>query len=151
MSPNYFSNYIRSFQEIISQYITDKEIRITPRGILLYVKSNHNVDAIDKSSKRIDFSDDDDSFNDNNILFSIPLNSLSSGERKIIALAFYAIFADRAILIMDEPELSVSILWQERLLADLLDYGNFNSIIIATHSPYIARDDSLSDYIEYLP
>ena len=151
LSPNYVRNYIRSFQDIISQYITDKEIRITPMGVLLYLKTCGDVDVIDESSKRIDFSDDENFLTIGNIASGIPINSLSSGERKIIALAFYAIFADRAILIMDEPEVSVSILWQERLLADLLDYGNFNSIIIATHSPYIARDDSLSDYIEYLP
>ncbi len=151
LSPNDFRNYIRSFQDIISQYITDKEIRITPKGVLLYLKTFGDADIIDESSKNIDFSDDENFLTIGNIASGIPLNSLSSGERKIIALAFYAIFADGAILIMDEPEVSVSILWQERLLADLLDYGNFNSIIIATHSPYIARDDSLSDYIEYLP
>lgn len=52
---------------------------------------------------------------------------------------------------MDEPELSTSIVWQETMLPVILDYGNFKSIVIATHSPYIVRDDVLKNYIEYLP
>lgn len=81
----------------------------------------------------------------------IRLDKLSSGESKIIALCFLALCSDYAILILDEPELSISIIWQEKLLVDLLDYGTFTSIVVATHSPYIARHETLSEYINYLP
>ena len=143
---------IRSFQDLITQYIDDKVICVTPRGLSVYMKQDQ---ALNLTSETFDdwvsetIQEEEIVFGDTDSEMSV--NSLSSGECKIIMLAFYATFADGAYLIMDEPELSISILWQQRLMRDLLDYGRFTSIIVATHSPYIARDDSLADYIQYLP
>ena len=143
---------IRSFQDLITQYIDDKVICVTPRGLNVYLKRESSFGY---TSETYDdwvseaMQEEEMIFGDSDTEMSA--NSLSSGECKIIMLAFYATFADRAVLIMDEPELSISILWQQNLMRDLLDYGRFKSIIVATHSPYIARDDSLEAYIHYLP
>lgn len=52
---------------------------------------------------------------------------------------------------LDEPELSLSLIWQEKLIPDMLKYTQAKQIIVSTHSPYIANDESLTDYITYLP
>ena len=81
--------------------------------------------------------------------YNIDLSNLSSGEKKIILLLGIAIFFDDIIL-LDEPELSLSLVWQEQLLPDLVKLGN-STIVCATHSPYIVNDESVQKYIKYIP
>jgi predicted ATP-dependent endonuclease of OLD family len=48
-------------------------------------------------------------------------------------------FAPNSLVLIDEPELSLHLTWQERFLPDLLEIvkiANFD-VIIATHSPFI--------------
>ena len=153
------SDSIRAFQDLVSQYIEDKKICITPKGLRVYLKEEENVAyrfRLEESWLIESWCFEESEMPIEEIVFpdvdtEISLNGLSSGECKIIMLAFYATFAEQNILIMDEPELSISILWQQKLIRDLLDYGQFKSIVVSTHSPYIARDNSLTEYIEYLP
>ena len=48
---------------------------------------------------------------------------------------------------LDEPEASLSIVWQEQLIPDLLENVNFNRLLIATQSPYIIESEDLDEYI----
>lgn len=139
ISEDNMSQNIRALKDLLMQYLTEYNIAITPKGIALYMQGRNDGTAINEDV--VIFSDQDE----------LSLDKLSSGESKIIALCFLAQCSDYAILILDEPELSISIIWQEKLLVDLMDYGTFTSIVVATHSPYIARDDSLAEYISYLP
>lgn len=139
ISEDNMSQNIRALKDLLSQYLIGYNISITPKGISLYSQ----VDDCGFS-----LNEDVTIFRSQN---EIRLEKLSSGESKIIALCFLALCSDYAILILDEPELSISIIWQEKLLVDLLDYGTFTSIVVATHSPYIARHETLSEYINYLP
>lgn len=67
----------------------------------------------------------------------ILMASLSSGEKQILSLFSYLVLNPRKIfVIIDEPELSLSISWQEMLLGDLKDFG-ISGIVAATHSPFI--------------
>ncbi|MCM3281865.1 ATP-binding protein [Exiguobacterium sp. MER 193] len=69
------------------------------------------------------------------------LNELSSGERHL--LTFLTIFliegANRDILIIDEPELSLNIKWQREILPLLHKLTPNSQIIVASHSPSIAK------------
>jgi predicted ATPase len=47
---------------------------------------------------------------------------------------------DKLLVFIDEPELSLSMHWQEMLLSDLVDFG-IGGLIAATHSPYIISND----------
>ncbi|WP_407267499.1 AAA family ATPase [Tenacibaculum maritimum] len=47
---------------------------------------------------------------------------------------------NKPLVIIDEPELSLSIDWQESILSDILKSSN-NGLIVATHSPFIVNDD----------
>ena len=64
---------------------------------------------------------------------------LSSGEKQILILLTEALLrADEPVVyIADEPELSLHISWQEKLLESLMTLGEQMQIIVATHSPDI--------------
>lgn len=66
----------------------------------------------------------------------LPLESLSAGEKQILSLFSYLLKnPEDTFLIIDEPELSLSILWQEMILADIIKF-NVGGLIVATHSPF---------------
>lgn len=68
-------------------------------------------------------------------------NKLSSGEQNQIIMLYYLIFevSDGTILLIDEPEISLHVAWQQKFLDDLTKILRLNKIqiIIATHSPQI--------------
>lgn len=71
----------------------------------------------------------------------IPVSALSSGEQHQIVLAYDMLFRieSNSLVMIDEPELSLHVNWQERFLSDLesvIGVANFDTLI-ATHSPYI--------------
>ena len=64
---------------------------------------------------------------------------LSSGEKQILILLTEALLRiDKPVVYMaDEPELSLHISWQEKLLESLTMLGEQMQVIVATHSPDI--------------
>lgn len=62
---------------------------------------------------------------------------LSSGEKQVLLILLTVLIQDNqpAILLMDEPEISLHVEWQNRLLDDLRKLNNHVQIITATHSP----------------
>lgn len=70
------------------------------------------------------------------------LNSLSSGERHLLTF-LTTILLDgnkRDLILIDEPEISLNILWQEKLLTLIQQIAPFSQIIVASHSQSIAKD-----------
>ena len=70
--------------------------------------------------------------------------SLSSGEQHIVMLLYELLFKVEpdSLILIDEPELSLHIVWQQEFVRDLLEIirlGGFD-ILIATHSPQIIHD-----------
>lgn len=70
---------------------------------------------------------------------SIPLQSLSSGEKQLLILIAHSTFARNkgGVFIVDEPELSLHLRWQEMLIEELINANKNNQFIFATHSPEI--------------
>lgn len=64
-------------------------------------------------------------------------DNLSAGEKQVLSFLAYNAFYQSAPLIIDEPELSLHIDWQRKLLPMLLSQETSNQIIVATHSPFI--------------
>jgi len=62
---------------------------------------------------------------------------LSSGEKQIFILLTQALLNSEnpVVYVADEPELSLHVRWQSRLLKALQDLGGKIQIIVATHSP----------------
>ncbi|KLN64619.1 AAA family ATPase [Vibrio sp. VPAP30] len=73
----------------------------------------------------------------------VEVDSLSSGETQIITLFAHIIFnrrlLNKASFMIDEPELSLHLAWQE-MFVDSLKQANENlQVILATHSPAIIK------------
>ncbi|HEY0135449.1 MAG TPA: AAA family ATPase [Nannocystis sp.] len=76
----------------------------------------------------------------------LELRALSSGEQQQIVLVYDLLFRvpPNTLVLIDEPELSLHVLWQKRFLPDLLEIVKVAGIdaLIATHSPFIVGDRS---------
>lgn len=71
---------------------------------------------------------------------NVPLPSLSSGERQLLTLLAHVVFMPKrnpGIIIIDEPELSLHLRWQENLVPKLCELNSAVQFIFATHSPEI--------------
>lgn len=71
-------------------------------------------------------------------------SSLSSGEQHELVLLYELLFKikSNSLVLIDEPELSLHIAWQEQFLRDLqqiTQLSNFD-VLISTHSPQIIND-----------
>ncbi|MBB3187681.1 AAA family ATPase [Microbacter margulisiae] len=78
----------------------------------------------------------------NNIVFksdtgTIYLEQLSSGEKQLLLILFKVFLMDNRpyVLLMDEPEISLHISWQQDLIKILRELNPNCQLIIATHSP----------------
>lgn len=75
----------------------------------------------------------------------IDLDNLSSGEQHELILIYELIFNvdAKAIVLIDEPEISLHVVWQKEFLTDLeaIIELNKSTVIVATHSPQIINDE----------
>jgi AAA domain, putative AbiEii toxin, Type IV TA system len=97
---------------------------LMPEKTMIYDDTKFNIDIVDGSGKSIDIS------------------VLSSGEKQVISL-FSHLYLDNAksqIVIIDEPELSLSVPWQKRFLTDILESAHCSFILAVTHSPFIYQN-----------
>ena len=78
---------------------------------------------------------------------SIQLNKLSSGEKQIISIfsKVYLEDTNNIVVLFGEPELSLSLPWQERLLPDIIASKKCKFLLSVTHSPFIF-DNELDKY-----
>jgi len=67
-------------------------------------------------------------------------DKLSSGEKKISYLFLEIIFNDAYTYLIDEPELSLSLNYQNKIITDLHILTENKVLFIATHAPYIYED-----------
>lgn len=112
-----FDEQINRFVDTINLYFNDKEMMYDEVDPKIYIRSK-------RSSKVIE------------------LNTLSSGEKQLISiLSLIYLESQKYAVIFDEPELSLSTEWQEKLLPDLMNSGNCEFLLAATHSPYIFANE----------
>ena len=105
----------------------------------------------DPAAKKIDIEGNDIVFKANKTLnndFSVKLSakSLSSGELNIVTILYYLIFETTrgSIVLIDEPEISLHVVWQEQLsvlIEKIMESKPGVQVIIATHSPFISSSD----------
>lgn len=116
-------NSVKIFRDVCNKYLIDKKVFYDESAIKIFIKSERNS-------------------------AEIALSKLSSGEKQIISI-FSKIYLSegdkRFIVLFDEPELSLSILWQKQLLPDILDSGKCEFLLAVTHSPFIF-DNELDRY-----
>jgi predicted ATPase len=81
----------------------------------------------------------------------ISLDKLSSGEKQVVSI-FSRLFLEQAksyAILFDEPELSLSMEWQKKLLADIVKSSKCAFLLAATHSPFIFENE-LDQYADQL-
>ena len=74
----------------------------------------------------------------------IPINKLSAGEKQIIIIFYRLLFHTKpgCLAIVDEPEISLHVSWQQKIGSLFLDICRTRDIqiLVATHSPMIIHD-----------
>jgi len=70
----------------------------------------------------------------------IGLHSLSSGEKQLILILLETFLTGENSILIDEPEISMHIDWQQQLINIMMQLNSSAQIILATHSPEIMAD-----------
>lgn len=111
----------------------------------IYVRKNLFVSLVNESFKETGKVIDNDAdklrfFIDNKT--TIGADKLSSGEKQLLIILLTALLEDgqECILLMDEPEISLHISWQYKLIDWILQLNPNVQIILTTHSPMIFSD-----------
>ena len=103
---------IQLFKELISQRFVSKIVSVSKQG---FEVNYHNK--------------------------KVPLEKLSSGEQHQLVLFFELLFElkENALILIDEPELSLHVAWQKKFISDLKKIIALNrfDVILATHSPQL--------------
>lgn len=118
-------NQLEHFFYVCNQYLSGKEFVYKPKSFEF---------AINVQSR-------------NGTLKEMNIEQLSSGEKQIVALFsyIYLFVKQPCTIIIDEPELSLSVPWQETILEDIIKSNMCDQLIVATQSPFV-YDNSLSPY-----
>lgn len=76
--------------------------------------------------------------------------NLSSGERQIIYTLLKVAIATKnnALILMDEPEISLHLSWQEKLITQIRTINPDSQLIIVTHSPAIVMNGWLDSFVD---
>lgn len=67
----------------------------------------------------------------------IPMGALSAGEKHLLLILLQCMTAEENVALIDEPELSMHLDWQQRLVSVLATVNPRAQLILATHSPEI--------------
>ncbi|MGM8899297.1 MULTISPECIES: AAA family ATPase [unclassified Psychrobacter] len=81
---------------------------------------------------------------------AISYRSLSSGERQVVFIFLKIIngSVDNSLILMDEPEISLHLSWQEKLLTEITKLNDTSQIIIVTHSPAMVMNGWLDSFVD---
>ena len=109
---------IKKFKGTCNGYLVDKEFRYDESSVSLKIYREGTNDIV-------------------------KLNKLSSGEKQIVSLFSRLYFEQykNLIILFDEPELSLSIVWQQRLLPDIVKSQKVSFMLSVTHSPFIFKNE----------
>lgn len=120
---------ITTFCDVVSAYIKDKSFEYDSRNFSFSMRHR-----LIRSS-----TEDKDT--------EIKLGDLSSGEKQIVSLFshLYLSGTKRFFVLIDEPELSLSVSWQRNLLPDIRRSELCAGLLAVTHSPFI-YDNELRSY-----
>jgi len=106
------------FMDVVNDVFINKEIYINEKNILNVKMSNGTA---------------------------LPINRLSSGEKQMIIMTYLLLFRTKrnSLVIVDEPEISLHVAWQQKLGKTFKDISRLRNLqmLVATHSPQIIHDD----------
>ncbi|GLY10352.1 AAA family ATPase [Pseudobacillus badius] len=141
---NFATGQLIKLIEISSIAIKEKEkIDALKRNLDRIIESINTL--FEETGKKIYYYNKENKLVFTNIEISgsekLDLNLLSSGEKQLVIFFIFSLIDFKRkhskLLLIDEPELSLHIEWQSRLLPLLINRNNNSQIIVATHSPDI--------------
>lgn len=125
----------------IVQLFTSSDPEAQHKAAEIAAEKSHFQDVIDRLFKSTGKTIDRQS---NEVYFHhlderITPYMLSSGEKQILIILLTVLVENRqpTVLLMDEPEISLHIEWQQQLLEQILDLNPSVQIIVTTHSPAV--------------
>jgi predicted ATPase len=140
-------NPVQQFVVSCNKYLSSTEPTTSPP---IETEHHHRLVAIDAKIMRINRNDLSvfvESIPHNG---KINLDALSSGEKQMISLfAKLYLYPKKKIVLIDEPELSLSIDWQRGILVDVLLSPLCEQVIAIMHSPFVF-DNSLEPFARSL-
>lgn len=112
---------IVNFCKACNDYMVDKEFRYDTSNFTFTIQSKDNLRK------------DQD----------IRLHHLSSGEKQIVSLFshLYLSGGKNYFVLIDEPELSLSVVWQRKFLSDIRKADFCAGLVAVTHSPFIYENE----------
>ena len=125
---------IRKFCELCNAYIVNKQFYYDSSSFKVFVRyGNEQVDSLEDLEASFD------------------LENLSSGEKQIVSLFshLYLVPNRKFFIMIDEPELSLSVPWQRKFLVDMHNASSCAGLIAVTHSPFIFQNE-LDPYVHGL-
>ena len=138
-------HYLNINKEMLSN-LWNKSSDVTVERINETVNKVHYFNSIIKKYEDINLSIDINGgciFTKNKDM--LQFNQFSSGEKRLITLFLSLIFIKANTFLIDEPELSLSLNYQSKIVKDMLDTVGSNTIILATHAPFIFNDFTSSN------
>lgn len=111
---NMYDDRVKTFCSICNNYLNGKKY--------IYDETNVELGIYKEKAKK-----------------PISVQNLSSGEKQIISVfsKLYIEDTQNCIILYDEPELSLSIMWQNMFLPDVIKSGKCSTLVAVTHSPFI--------------
>ena len=107
---------ISTFKRIVNSRFSRKQVAVSEKGLQVAKDDGTNLD----------------------------LEKLSSGERHELVMLYELLFrtSSNSLILVDEPETSLHVAWQEQWLKDLEEMAELSDFraIVATHSPEIIGD-----------
>ena len=116
---------------------TNKEIKIDPKNnsLVFYMKDRDDAILLEDGSHLL-MEDGGRFLRESDI---IKIDQLSSGEKQMLLILTSVFLQEEKtnVLLMDEPEISLHISWQDRLIEIIRELNPNCQIILTTHSPNI--------------
>ena len=107
---------VSTFKRIVNSRFCHKQVAVSKKGLRVAKDDGTNLD----------------------------LEQLSSGEQHELVMLYELLFraSSNSLILIDEPEISLHVAWQERWLEDLEEAAKLSGFraIVATHSPEIIGD-----------
>jgi predicted ATPase len=113
---------IKKFCDVCNEYMVDKK--------LIYESTSFKFSIKAKGDKKEDVERE------------IELRHLSSGEKQIVSLFSHVYLSGtkKYFVLIDEPELSLSVPWQKKFLIDIKNGEFCAGLVAVTHSPFIYQN-----------
>jgi len=135
--------YLKSFLDQLMHTYASTQDRESAIEAFIEVINSYWLDEINEKCFMFDKASAEAKVENTYTGKKLPLEALSSGEKQIISIfaRLYLEPEQNVIVLIDEPELSLSMEWQMKFLPDIVKAKSCSQLIAITHSPFIFKNE----------